>query len=364
VRAAALVSVLLLAGCSLGEDEASGPSTPRLASGKALPAECVSRPVSAAATATFVASGRAWALEPGNGRVTCLFPVRDPGPFAWGPRADRAQLARLEVKSLGDAPTRPPGRADPAISSWGRPTGKSIVFVARGRRALLKVHPGGRGFTDVTPLEGVRYERVLYHPSGLAFAFVTKSGGREAVWISSNVGTKPRQLVHGRLHTGFDALAFGDAGASLYFAARHADQRVDIHRLGLGRAKLAPVIWRGGPGERVTDLFAGRRADLAFTVGRTCESTHALHVTSLSRSGRQLLPNDRPSRALGWLDDRHVLVATGGCGQGLDLYSVSTASFEARPLARGVDAASVRRAEELPPPPLPSGVLEGRSSFA
>ena len=365
LKACLVAAVLGLAACSVGDDQPSEPAQAELASGETLPAGCAQRSVRADATASFVAGGRAWALEPGTGRVTCLFPVRDAGPFAWGPRGDRALLARLEVRGLGDAPSRPPGRVDPSVSSWGRPTGKSIVFVGNGGQALLKVHPAGGGFTDVTPVRGATYERVVYHPSGLAFAFVLRRGGRASIWISSNVGQTPRQFVHGRLHTGFEAIAFGDAGQMLYFAARHVDRRVDVHRLPLSGATSAPVVWRSGPEEHVTDLFPGRTyPDLAFTAGRSCESRYAVVVTARHPKGAELMPEARGSRALGWLDDRHVLVATGGCGHKLDLYSVAAASLEARLLVRGVGTASVRRAEQYPPPPLSPEVLGVRSSFA
>jgi hypothetical protein len=362
-RALAFTVVLALTGCSLGDDE-NAVSKPQLASGEPLPASCVPRPVRPAATVAFVANGRAWALEPRSGRLACLFPARRPGPFAWGPRGDRALLARLEVKSLGRGPTRPPGIVDPEESSWGRPIGKSIVFVGRRGRALLKVHPAGGGFTDVTPVDGVEYERVVYHPSGLAFAFVLRQGTREAVWISSNVGKTPRELVHGRLHTGFDAIAFGDAGESLYFAARHANRRVDVHRFPLFGATSAPVLWRGAPEERVTDLFTGSGPDVAFTVGRSCKTSRAVAVTGRRRAGADLLPDERPSRALGWLDDDRLLVGAGGCGEKLDLYEVDVGSLRARPLVRGVDQASARRPEPSPPPPLSPEVLGGASGFA
>ena len=358
-----LAAVLVLAACSVGDDDA--PEQAQLASGAALPAGCAVQAVRADATASFVAEGRAWALDPGTGRVTCLFAVRDAGPFAWGPRGDRALLARLEVKGLGDAPSRPPGRVDPRASSWGRPIGKSIVFVGNGGRALLKAHPDGGGFTDVTPIRGATYERVDYHPSGLAFAFVLRRNGRSSIWVSSNVGKTPRQFVHGRLHTGFDAITFADGGSQLYFAARHVDRRVDVHRLQLVGATSAPVVWRGGPEERVTDLVdAPGGPDLAFTAGRSCESRYAIVVSARHPKGAELMPDEERSRAVGWLDRKRVLVATGGCGQKLDLYSVEAATLEARLLVRGVDAASVRRAEEFPPPPLSPEVLGARSSFA
>lgn len=362
-RACLVAAVLGLAACSVGDEQASEHA--QLASGKALPAGCAMRSVRADATVSFAAERRAWALEPATGRVTCLFGVRDAGPFVWGPRGDRALLARLEVKGLGDAPSRPPGRVDPAASSWGRPIGKSIVFVGRGGRALLKAHPAGGGFTDVTPVAGATYERVVYHPSGLAFAFVLRRAGRSSIWVSSNVGKTPRQFVHGRLHAGFDAITFGDGGTQLYFAARHVDRRVDVHRLQLVGATSAPVVWRGGPEERVTDLVdAPGGADLAFTVGRSCDSRYAVVISARHPKGAELMPDERRSRAVGWLDRKHVLVATGGCGDKLDLYSVEAATLDARLLVRGVDVASVRRAEQYPPPPLSPAVLGARSSFA
>lgn len=332
---------------------------PQLASGAPLPPGCAASTPRARATVTFVAGGRAWALEPGTMRLTCLFRTSDPGPFEWGPRADRALLAGLEVKSLGSGPTRAPGTVDPTTASWGRPVGKSIVFVGRNGLALLKANPSGGGFLDVTPVRGARYEQVVYHPSGLAFAFVLRRGGHESIWISSNVGKEPRQLVHGRFHTDFEALAFGDAGTSLYFAAQHTDGHVDVHVLRLGESS-APVEWTGKRGEHVSDVLPGWRG-LAVTVGSSCESRRAV-VTATRPEGVDALPG-HPSRAIGWLDDKHLLVAAGGCGRPLDLYSVDSRTLGKRLLVRSIGAAAVRRAEPLPPPP-PPRTSRARSSVA
>jgi hypothetical protein len=337
---------------------------PQLASGRLLPSRCVVRRLRPAATVAFVAAGRAWALEPRGSRLTCLFTVRDPGLFAWGPRGDRALLARLEVKGVGEAPSRAPGATDPVAASWGRPIGKAIVFVGHGGRALLKAHPAGGGFSNVTPLTGVQYERVVYHPSGLAFAFVVRRTGREEVWISSNVGKEPRMLVHGRFHTGFDAIAFSRDGRKLYFSAHHADGHVDLHSLALDEAAGGvPVEWRGGPHERVTDVFPGRGEAISFTVGRSCPTRRAVVVDWADPEGADALPDADSSRALGWIDDGHLLVATGACAGPFDLYSVATASLTARLLVRSVEAAAVRRPERLPPPLLPAAA-GARSGFA
>jgi hypothetical protein len=362
VAATALLSIATTA-CSLNDHDSTTPEGPRLASGRAVPTRCVPQTPPTSSTIAFVANGHAWALSPAGRRLTCLFRARRPGPFTWGPRGDRALLARLEVKSFGRAPSRPPTSAAPGVTSWGRPIGKAVVFVGRGGRALLKAHPAGGGFEDVTPLEGVRYEQVVYHPSGLAFAFVVRRERREEVWISSNTGAEPRQLVHGRFHTDFDSIAFSRDGRVLYFAAQHADGHVDIHRISPAGATEAPVEWSGGPQERVTDIVAGPGGALAFAVGRSCATRRAVVITG-ANPGVDALPDADTSKPLGWIDDTHLLVASGACGRSLDLYSVALPSLKARLLVERVAAAAIRRAEALPPPPLPSKGEEGGSGLA
>src|SRR5215213_1030300 len=71
--------------------ESSVPTTPSqspqttLANGSTLPSGCEGRAVPAE-TAAFVAEGRAWALDPASGRLSCLFDVVDPGAFAFSPQ--------------------------------------------------------------------------------------------------------------------------------------------------------------------------------------------------------------------------------------------------------------------------------------
>jgi hypothetical protein len=213
----------------------------------------------------------------------------------------------------------------------------------------------------VTPVRGARYKRVAYHPSGLALGFILKRKGRESLWISSNTGRDPHQLVHGRFHTAFETLAFGPAGDTVYFAARHADSHVDLHQLELVGATSAPVMWKGAPGEHVYSLVP-EESWVALTVGRSCSSRRTM-LTALDAHFEPLL-GQRPNRAVGWIDDTHLLVAVGGCGHPLDLYSVSTETHQSRLLVRQVDAAATRRPEMLPPPPLPNAQQEARSSFA
>src|SRR6266511_591345 len=73
----------------------------RLASGTPLPSDCTTGSPKRSDTATFVSGGHAWALSPNGSRLTCLFDVQDPGPFAWGPLGDRARV--LHVEQTGQA---------------------------------------------------------------------------------------------------------------------------------------------------------------------------------------------------------------------------------------------------------------------
>lgn len=201
--------LLFLSACSSSGDEETSPTPPvtasptgplsaRLPSGDALPSTCEPQAPALGATVAFVAGGLAWTMDPQGSGLACLFGVDDPGPFLWGPQGDRALLDSLAVSGLEGVPTRPAVDVDPEFASWGRPTGKSIVFVAPDG-SLLKAHLERRdptAFEDVSPFTDAHYLAVEYHPSGLAFGLVLElPGEEEAIWLSSNVGTDPRRVV-------------------------------------------------------------------------------------------------------------------------------------------------------------------------
>jgi hypothetical protein len=333
-------------------------SGPRLASGEPLPATCPTTPAAPGDTVAFVANGRAWALSPDGARLACLFEAPDPGPFAWGPRGDRALLANLEIQGLGSAPSRPAEPFEPLASSWGRPTGKSVVFVPTDGSRLEKVHLDRAALEDVTPIPDVRYINVVYHPSGLAFGFAVEQGGQEALWLSSNVGADSRRVVFTEVGTRFGAMVFTKDGKRLLYAAQHNDDHPDLHTIDLTDTSKAPVLWRGPVGVQILDIHAGPgpRA-VAFSVGRSCGDAVAMARTASRPEGFELLPDeDRANRAVGWLDGGRVLVAAGGCDGPLDLFAVDAASGTTTPLVLEVDAASARTPEPSPPPPLPASV--------
>src|SRR5205823_7039630 len=127
------------------------------------------------------ASGRAWVVAPDGTGLTCLFDVSDPGAFAWGPRGDRVVLGGLEVRGIGTDAARPPEVLSPGSLSWGRPVGKAIVFTDGS--SLKKAPVGTDRIEDITPLENETYQEVVYHPSGLALAFVVEDSTGSAVGL-------------------------------------------------------------------------------------------------------------------------------------------------------------------------------------
>lgn len=325
----------------------------RLASGAALPSACTPATPKRADTAAFVSAGHAWALSPDGSRLTCMFDVQDPGPFLWGPLGDRALVGSFEVKGLPGALTLAPTDLRSGPISWGRPTGKSIALVSADGTEIEKAHLDGEPVEDITPVRNARYLGVTYHPSGLAIAFTLERSGGQSIWISSNEGTKPRRLVFSKEGTTFGALAFSADGVVLYYAAIHAGGTSVLHNLSLANPTQVGAVWSAPPGRLILNIAAGPNVgSIAWTAGTSCEDSVAV---AQDADGNRLTiqSGSRPSRAVGWLDRKRILVATGGCSGPMDLKAVDVSSGTAVPLVSGVVAAGVRTPAPTPPPPLP-----------
>ncbi len=325
----------------------------RLASGTPLPSDCTTGSPKRSDTATFVSGGHAWALSPNGSRLTCLFDVQDPGPFAWGPLGDRVLVGSFEVKGLPGALTLPPTDLQSGPTSWGRPTGKSIVLVSGDSTGLEKAHLDRKPVEDISPLRNARYLAVTYHPSGLAIAFTVQRGTGQSIWISSNSGTKPMRLVFSNAGTKFGGLAFDADGVTLYYAALHASGTSVLHQLSLENPTEAGALWSAPLGQLILGIAAGPKAGaLAWTAGKSCDNSVA--VAQDAAGNKLTVPGgSRPTRAVGWLDAKRVLVATGGCSGPMDLSAVDVASGTAVPLVFGIVAAGVRTPAPTPPPSLP-----------
>jgi hypothetical protein len=338
----------------------SSPSTiiTTLANGDALPSGCPSSADVRAHTVAFVAGGNAWALDPRTDDATCLFPAPAPGPFTWNPRGDRALLNGLEITSLDGEQLRAGSSSSAAVSSWGHPIGKAVVYISPSGTRLRKIYPGTQRRDDITPIHHVHYLNVIYHPSGLAIAFVVDTGGGQEIWLSSNVGEDPVRLVFAVGGTTFGELAFTADGGTLLYSAVHADDAPLLHALDLRNPTINQGWWHGDAGDRISAIFTQPRRDgqlVAMTVGAGCEDAQAM----LFRRGDPPQPLARaPSRTVGWLDGQTVLVATDGCVGPSNLVSVDVGRQAAIPLVTGVDIAAARTPLLGFVPTLPAGIQQ------
>jgi len=361
--------LVMLAACTGGSTE--GPSTSgsgtdsspsgiitRFANGQPLPAGCPAGDSARAQTVAFVAGGNAWVLDPDSSDASCLFPTPAPGPFTWNPRGDRMLLNGLSIRSIDGSHLRDATSPTSPLSSWGHPIGKAVVYISPSATSLLKVYPGSQRTDDITPVPDVRYLNVIYHPSGLALAFVLDTGDGQEIWLSSNVGEDPVKLVFAVGGTMFGALGFTADGRTLLYAAVHGDDAPVLHALDLTDPTINQGLWHGDAGDRISAIFPQpkRYGDLiAFTVGTACGDSTAM----LFRHGepaRSLAA--APSRIVGWLDARTVLVASGGCEGPSNLASVDVTQDATVPLVDGVDIAAARTPLLGYVPPLPQHIEE------
>ena len=356
---------LLLAGLALvavacSERGATQPSTPGTTVGTtaagALPDGCPgASPSPAAAPVAFVAGGRAWAASADGRRLWCLFEVRHPGPFLWGPRGDRVLLDGLEVRGVGTPVWRPPRGIETVSLTWLGANGSALAFVTPGRLNLASASLGSIELRELTPFRGPTYQAVAGHPSGQALAFVLQRGGASEVWMASNAGSGQARLV-APTKARLGPLAFSAGGKALYYGSRQPDgsRRLEVYSLAEGRS-LDPA-WTG---QRDILAIVGRRdpaaTQLALDTGSGCGDRRADLSGLDGGSGRPLLPSaSRPTSAVGWLDTRRVLLAEGGCDGPFDLWLVDVNGGEPKPVARGIDRAALRWPDPRPTPAAPN----------
>ncbi len=367
LRSLVAAASILLASCTAStSSSAPAPSaTPsggtaraaELASGQPLPAGCDRGTPARNQTAALVADGRAWAIDAAGQSVTCLFRVSDPGPFTWGPLGDRALLGGLQMEQIGGRQLHPATSLQPMASSWGHPMGLAVVFVSQDGAALDKAYPGKKTIDDISPLAtagGATYKSVVYHPSGLALAFVATSKSGDAIWLSSNLGEHPQKLVFSEGGTTFGPLDFSSDGLTLAYGAEHPNGRPAVHTIDITNPTEAPLVWEGDAGEHIQSLFEQPRTAhfVAATLGSSCSDARAV-ILSGGNATTAIPDEPRPTRSAGWLDRSHVLVAAGGCGEKLDISSVDVNTLAVVPIATGVDVAAVRTPAPTPAPGLP-----------
>jgi hypothetical protein len=296
-------------------------------------------------------------MDPRTQTLSCLFDVADPGPFAFGPQGDRVLLGDLQVQGLGpDAPTWPAGHETPSVFDWGHPIGLAIVYADGGdpRKRFMD-----DGHTErLTGLPTGAYQAIAYHPSGLALGFIVDEGARQGIWISTNEGKDPERLVFSRPDTVFSSIAFSPDGQRLWWIAQHAGALSEIHYMDLDdRTGFSTVLSRGLAPTAHGLLLAPSGPLMAATQGATCDEEQAMVIDD--QGAHPIGPaGGGPTRALGWLDAKTLLIAQGGCGQPTTLFGMrwSNGGESGGLLVSGVDVGATRTIlrdapTEVPAPP-------------
>jgi hypothetical protein len=326
----------------------------RLPDGTPLPDGCT-RGAGASLTVAFVADGRAWALDPSDGDLACLFPVEDAGPFAWGPQGDRVLLNSFEIRGIGaDAPELPPIDTSVSAFDWGHPLGLAVVFADAKGIPRKRFVDDGR-LIRLGSLPPGTYLQVAYHPSGLALAFVVETSDGQEIWLSTNEGEDPQRLVFSERGTEFTSLAFSPNGRTLWWTAQHEEGYPELHFMKLENRTGFGTSWRGTEGAAAAGLRLAPAGPLqAVTEGRTCEERTAL-VLSRGETRTAIPDETRPTEALGWLDRTTLLVAAGGCGEPTDLFAVDGLGLDAAAaLVLDIEIAAPRTQVTNPPRTVPA----------
>jgi len=307
-------------------------------------------------TVAFVADGRAWVLDPDTGTVACLFNVRKPGPFAFGPQGDRVLLAGLSVGDVErQASMWPPVGPTPDVFDWGHPLGLAVVYAS----------PSGapeKRFMDDGSVEKLRdlpdgtYESIAYHPSGLALGFIVDEGKRQGIWLSSNEGKGPVRLVFSRPDTTFSSVTFSPDGTQIWWIAQHAGAVSEIHWMDLAdRSTFQTVLSRGLSPTAHGLQLAPSGSLMSANDGGSCDEERAM-IVDKEGAHPAIAGGDQPTHALGWLDAKTLLVAAGGCGQRESLTAVAWGhgSGTATALVDGVDIGATRTVLRNAPTEVPS----------
>ncbi len=308
-------------------------------------------------------------MAPDGAGLTCLFEVSDPGPFLWGPQADRLLLGGLEVRGVGSNASRPPGSLQPPSVSWSRPTGVAVAFVDPDGKELEKALVGSSKIENVTPPEqeghfpahaDVTFQDVVYHPSGRAFGFVmTHRIDGSAIWLNINTAVSggqagPHRLVWSRAGTVFGPIAFGPDGKTLYYVAHLKNGTRLITAADLGTTRLRTGLWKDE--QNVLQLVPAPGGEAAaLDTGTSCADRKAVLSKLDQTSGSALMPGaSGPTSVIGWIDDSTVLVGEGGCNAPMKLWQVGVGTSAAATLViEGADRAAVRVSDPTPTPVLP-----------
>ena len=288
--------------------------------------------------------------------LACLFEVRDPGPFAFGPQGDRVLLGGLQVQGVSATRRRwpPTGQTPPCSTGGTRSASRSCTRTERTPREAVHGRRQGRAALDAARRD-VPVDRVPPERPGARLH--RRRGAASGHLALDNEGKDPERLVFSRPDTTFSSVAFSPDGTQIWWIAQHA-----------GAISRDPL---DGPrrSDRVPDDAVARaradRARAAARADRLAASRRPRDVVRrpagdggrCRRTARPAIPaGRRPTQALGWLDARRSWSSARRLRPARELFAVAPTGGTAVLLVNGVDIGAPRTVlrdapTEVPTPP-------------
>ena len=180
--------------------------------------------------------------------------------------------------------------------------------------------------------------------------------GTPQIFVATNEGQRPDRIVVGVSATDFPSVDFTSDGRFMLYLAKHKGDYAQLHMIDLQDPEALLNLWKSEAGVSASGLVLppGIGDTLAFTTGETCRDGQAV-TGSVDVVAPAVPDEDRPTRALGYLDDESLLVAAGGCRGPADLYVVR--GSDAQLVVTRAEAAAARSDGADEAAPLPEELL-------
>ena len=293
---------------------------------------------------TWVQDGQLRALADGATPTCLLDGVDGASPLAWSSDAARVLL---DPATSATAKGKRATGFDPMMSSvvLSAPKGTATIAVDPVTHRLIR-HGSDGSVTDISFLAST--DEAIYHPGGTRIVAVgTDASGHYGIWLSSNLGKEPKQVLSvADPTTPVTNLTFNADGTQLYFIHGFVHQLIfdglvlnEVGKANRGEANL------------VVSTLEGPAA--AWGIG-PCDATGSVLMTSLilpqptelrTMTGSPFVDGDVSLQPVGWLSGYRLVLAVrpSGCDGPADLW-VWSAVDGFHHIAHGALAPAVRLA--------------------
>ena len=193
---------------------------------------CAFTPPAPMGEVTWVRDGQLRALAD-DADPTCLLDNQaGTAPMAWSSDAGRVLTDPTSATSASGTRSTGFGATNTSVT-LSAPTGTATIGVDPATHRLIRQGP--EGISDISFL--ARTDAAIYHPNGKCIIAVgTADNGAYGIWLSSNLGKEPKQILSvADPSTPVTDLAFSADATSLYFIHGF------VHRLDFSGLILVPI---------------------------------------------------------------------------------------------------------------------------